>query len=257
MKRLLSSIALSGATAFGLVTACSSTESPPATIEPEARADTEEASTQVDTGVDAGAAVCAPTPFAGSARFVPSRAWHQDKCTAAQVAGYVRSCLESSSDVCAEYAKQNPACFACAETDEKAAEWGAIVIFANGSYFEENFAGCVANALGDRSKDGCGGSQAQFEECRREACRGCLPIETQDDYDDFASCGAKKDITKVCARELAQIGVKCVGHIDPAPDDPIMPCLGEGLDSTEYFRQYVALFCSAAPAGDAGDASTD
>lgn len=257
MRRLLSSIALSGATAFSLVTACSSTESHHTPIAPEARADTEEAAAQIDTGVDAGSNACAPQPLAGAARFVPSKRWYQDKCTPAQVANYVRSCLESSSDKCADFAKQNPACFACAETDEKAAEWGAIVIFANGSYFEENFAGCIANSLGDLSKDGCGGSRAQFEECRREACRGCLPIATQEDYDEFASCGAKKDIAKVCAKEIAQITVKCADHIDPEPDDPTVPCLGVGLDSTTYFRQYVSLFCGAAPASDAGDASSD
>jgi hypothetical protein len=212
---------------------------------------------KVDTGVDAGALTCVPTAFSTPARFVPSRPWHQDACTPAQVAGYVRSCLESSSDVCGAFAKQNPTCFACAETDERAAEWGPIVIFANGSYFEENFAGCIANALGDLSKDGCGGSQAQFEECRREACRGCLPIETQEDYDDFAKCGAKKDITKVCSTQLAQINVKCSDHLNPSPNDPVMPCLGIGLDSTAYFRQYVSLFCTAASPTDAGDASTD
>lgn len=256
MRRIACSVASSIVAAVGLVTACSS-EGTPATIESEDRADVADAAPmKVETSIDAEPLACVPTAFAGTARFVPSRRWHRDACTPAQVAGYVRSCLESSSDVCAAFAKQNPTCFECAETDEREPEWGPIVIFANGSYFEENFAGCIANALDDLSQNGCGGSQAQFEECRREACRGCLPIETQEDYDEFARCGGKKDITKVCATELARINVKCAEHLTPGPADPVLPCLGIGLDSTEYFRQYVSLFCTAATP-DAGDASTD
>jgi hypothetical protein len=133
------------------------------------------------------------------------------------------------------------------------------VIFENNSYFEENFAGCIANALGDRSQQGCGAAQAQFEECRRAACRGCMPILTQEDYDDFAKCGARKDIGKICAAQIANINVKCAGHLDPAPDDPIIPCMGLGLTGEQYFERYVSLFCMPDPgdAGDAGDAAPE
>ncbi|MBS2011631.1 MAG: hypothetical protein JST00_01860 [Deltaproteobacteria bacterium] len=255
----MSSTLLGGLAALGAVVACSSSEPPGSVDPPEERDDaaTDAPPPKVDAGADATSLTCSPGALSGPPRFVPSRKWRQDACTPTQVAGYVKSCLESSTSVCATWAKQNPTCFACAETDETAPEWGPIVIFANGSYFEENFAGCVANALGDRSKDGCGAAQAQFEECRRDACRGCLPIVTQEDYDAFATCGRKRDLAKVCAEPLARIDVACAAHLDPKPDDPVWPCLGVGLGGAAYFEAYVSLFCTAAPPPDAGDASTD
>lgn len=257
MKRLACATAFGAAFAAFVVVACSSNDTPPHEIieenKEDARSDVRPPAVDAN---DAGPTLaCVPTAFSGPPRFVPSRSWHRDACTAAQVAAYVKACLESETDVCEAFAKANPTCFACAESDEKAADWGPIVIFANGTYFEENFAGCIANALGDLSANGCGGARARFEECRRAACRGCLPILTQADYDAFSRCGTKREIQKICVTEVADIATKCAGHTDPAPDDPVFPCLGIGLDSNAYFQAYVAMFCSAAV--DAGPDASD
>jgi hypothetical protein len=212
-----------------------------------------------DVAVDDASSVCAPQPIQGTPRFVPPRPWYQDACTAAQINGYVSSCLVADTSVCDAFKQQNPTCFACIDSNDTDSSWGPVVRFADRSYSERNFPGCAANALGETGDSGCGAAEALYEDCRRLACRGCLPIATQADYNALVSCGDRPEANKICASYNASRNVKCGVHLDLAPNDPVTVCIGTGMGSAQYYRDLLALWCMPKPEGglDGGDAGGD
>lgn len=197
---------------------------------------------------------CEPHAFSGPTRYVPPRPWHQDACNPMQVEGFLTACRGGTSVTCDAYASQNPTCFGCAVTAESERSWGAFVVF-EGGYFNLNVTGCVANALGDLSDEGCGAARGRLRHCGERSCRGCLPVSDTTSYQAFEACIVRDEAAKICDEELAAYTAKCAGHLDPKPTDPTYPCFGVGLSEEALFRYYLTAFCTAEV--DAGDAATD
>lgn len=242
-----------------LVGACSSSE--PSAPGSDAGADAVEARATIrDSGVEEVGPVCEPQAVDRPSRYVPPNPWHQPACSPAQVKGFFSSCLRIETSVCEAFAKQNPTCFACAQTHETAPTWGAFVLF-EGGYFNANYSGCYANALGDLSANGCGAASARLSDCATRACRSCLPAANQEAYERFHACSNRKEIAKICATEIASFNVKCADHLEPAvPGDPLYPCVGSPTATDEeFYESYLTLFCTPeVDAGvDAGDADAD
>ena len=122
--------------------------------------------------------------------------------------------------LCDAYKQQNPECFACIDSSDTDQTWGPVVRFANRSYREGNNSGCLANALGETGDAGCGAAYGAYEDCRRIACRGCLPITSQAAYEALDRCGLKQEISKICAAPVADTVVllsdthaRCTTHL--------------------------------------------
>lgn len=261
MKRIITMTAVVGTLITALVFACSSSES--VAESPDAGdAEADRRSPPRDAGVEEVAPSCEPQPLTRATRYVPPRPWHQPACEPAQVKGYVKSCVFGSDSVCQAFFNQNPGCAACAETREAESTWGALVVY-EGGYSNTNFAGCVANALGDLSPDGCGAAMARVVDCASHACRSCLPVTTQDEYDRFDACSDEKKVGDICAEDIARMNVKCAGHTKADQASPTYPCYAVGLSNEAYVEHFVSLFCTVPTDGgldagpDAEDAATD
>lgn len=185
-------------------------------------------------------------------RWIPPRPWHQGLCTPAEVSELAAACFESepNAPACTTFIKEHPACLACAMSQDTDPTRGPIISFANNNYWELNFVGCIANALGDTSVSGCGAAYGQGDDCARVSCSGCLPIESQAGVYELRACMDAKEISKFCALEFNLFGVRCGALSDTSPDNPINTC------KNDYsVRDYVTMWCgSPADAGtDAGD----
>lgn len=242
------------ATGCALAFACASTEPAANAVDAgDAAMDSVSApDAEAEAEVDAASpAACAPHAFSGPTRYVPPRPWHQAACSPAAVEAFVSACAHGDAAACDAFAKREPTCFACAVTPESERTWGAFVVF-EGGYLDPNVTGCIANALGDLSDDGCGAARGRLRHCGERACRGCFPVSDAKAYEAFEACVARDDAAKICADDLAGYRAKCAGHVDPRPDDPTYPCLGVGLTRDALFRDYVTAFCTAE-----ADAATD
>ena len=236
--------------------ACSSTTESAAPLE-EAGVDATRADVVAplaDASV-ADARICSPQAPERRGGWVPPRPWHQDKCTPAEVEQFAVACFDGdpAAPVCTEFVKDHPDCYACATSLDTDPARGPIVFFAESTYRELNFVGCVANALGDVSATSCGAAYGMSDDCARLSCAGCLPVAVQADYDALSTCLDAKGVGLACAPEFKLFQQRCGGLVvDASPDNPIDVC-----KSHYTYRGYIALWCTA-PSADAGlDAAAD
>lgn len=244
------------ATGCALAFACASTE--PVANDHDASTADYETDADTDAEIDAtSSTACEPHAFSGPTRYVPPHPWHRDACSPTAVEAFVSACADGDAAACDAFAKRDPTCFGCAVTPESERTWGAFVVL-EGGYLDPNVTGCIANALGDLSDDGCGAAHGRLRHCGERACRGCFPVADAKAHEAFEACVARDEAARICVDELASYRAKCAGHTQPQPDDPTYPCLGIGLTRAALFRDYVTAFCTADADADAGaDAATD
>jgi hypothetical protein len=258
-KRIASLFALCCLGATGTMAACSSAEdvaSPPADAGDES---VDAPRSPPDAGGDVDAGPCVARPLDVAPRWAPPRPWHQNACTPAEIADWMVACSQGTDEQCASFRAASPGCHACIESSDTDPATGPVIFFENRSYSDLNYAGCLANALGDTTPTGCGASRGIIEDCARRACRGCYPITGQTTLDAFSACRVSPGVTPVCASELASFLVKCGDHLEPGPSDPTRICNSEGKSIDIVIRTYLTLWCSEPQDGgaDAGDAAED
>ena len=217
------------------------------------------------TGVDAGAGDAArPHPDAGDfdgdtddgggvvacpaddpTSYAPT--WHppapaQAACTSAQLDAFDAQFLgPSHTDATrAQFAADNPGCFACLVTDDSAATWGALVRFvAFGGWYSGNLAGCIALREGDASATSCGAKAQADLLCRYAACgTECHPTNATE-LDAFDACFGPAGSVPTCAPYADQART-CLrdGAADPCEQ-------GSYPDFRTYVRYLGQLFCAA------------
>lgn len=200
---------------------------------------------------DAGA--CPPSAPAKPVLTAAPAPFQPGSCSAAQVDGYLKECLDSDGNACNAYKTANAACAACVESNSADASWGPIVFHENRRYYDYNYGGCIANVTGDFSATGCGAAETRYLECRHAACVACLPAQLPLDYAPFYACQSAKATDKLCATELDGVKTSCASYFATKPADA---CQAGTLSSNDYLRRLITGWCGgSAPdaGGDGGD----
>lgn len=207
---------------------------------------------------DAGALdarTCSAQALDRDPTWTPPSPWYQDKCTPAEVEQLVVACIEGdfSLPACVDFRAEHPECYTCAISLDTAPARGPIVLFESSSYSELNFLGCIANSLGDTSETSCGAAFGVADDCVRIACRGCLPIASQPDYEALSACFNRNDTAQACSTEIKIYQARCgATAVDASPTNPAAVC-----SSRFTARDYVALWCSTAQPSDGGADAAD
>lgn len=180
----------------------------------------------------------APAPFA------------RGVCTNAQVDALMcQFDMGADQAACAALVKDkaNEDCQKCMFTPSSAARLGPIVI--TGNLGSINLAGCVANAEGNTTDQGCGAKLQAADQCSDEACEANMPC----DYDDGESSDAGT-CTEIAARTVCASYATAAACADAllAPGGVAAVC-DEGDDFLARATALAKLFCT----GGSADASTD
>lgn len=249
---------VSGAALVMMLTyGCSSEENNPVAGGDSGTTPTGDSGPKKDTGttppVDGGDTACEPGDVSG---FEPSwktpAPFAQGACSNTQVDALMCQ-FDSSADqtACAALVKDkaNEACQKCMFTPSSAAKLGPIVI--TGNLGSINIAGCIANAEGDTTDQGCGAKTQAADQCGDEACEANCPI---DDSDDGESLAARNECTTAAATSVCQefaTGAQCADSLLEA-GGAAEEC-NAGSDFLERATALAKLFC----AGGTGDGGTD
>ncbi len=205
---------------------------------------------------DGGDAVCAPGDVASFKPIwkAPS-GFNQKLCTPEQVkllADCVWSHPGRDDAACKTFfnSSANKACVGCGYTSTSSAKLGAIV--SNNTSVAVNYAGCVAQKLGDVTANGCGAKVQAAALCRDEACVDACPVPDDDTgkaFEAFLKC-QDDAATSVC-----QSYADAAACADDALSDGgvAADCNPDTTDFGERAAIYVELFCG----GLASDAGTD
>jgi hypothetical protein len=179
----------------------------------------------------------------------------QKKCSNAQVEALL--CLFDSNadqETCQKLVDDpaNDDCFKCIYTASSSKELGPVII--TGSLGSLNIAGCVANAEGNVTDQGCGAKVQAADQCGDEACDANCPVPEGDDTaldarnkcTEDASSSVCQEFTDAaaCAEALLQEG----GAAEEC---------AQGQDFLERAVAIAKLFCAGGVVTDGGDASTD
>jgi hypothetical protein len=248
----VSALLLSGA-CWAVVVACGSDDERTGFTPDDAATDVTTQPTLDGTfGMNDSGGGCQPVAPTKPLATKPTKQFAPSSCTATQVAGYVKDCLQSDGNVCDAYKTANAACVACVESVSSDASWGPIVFYENRQYYDYNYGGCIANVTNDFSATGCGAAETRYLECRHAACVTCLPPGFPRDYKPFYECQNKSATDTLCATELSDVRTSCAAYFAGSPMDA---CQAGGLSSDDYLRKLITGFCGGADsdAGDAGD----
>ncbi len=192
---------------------------------------------------EAAATVCDPQSIAGfKPAWTPPETWKQSACAATQISGFYAACLTPPIDetTCKTFVAANSTCSACLQTEDTAPTAGAIVWHEHDAYWTVNVAGCLAQATGDSSATGCGGSYSAAIACRQASCNACWAGQgTTTTFAEFSTCEQQAG-ESTCATYAAAVPSSC-GNISKGPGSVCMPA--QGATAQDAFMQIAPLFC--------------
>ncbi len=192
---------------------------------------------------EAAPAICDPQSVAGfKPTWTPPEAWKQNVCTPSQISAFYAACLTPpiSETTCKAWVGQYATCSACLQTEDTAPTAGAIVWHEHDAYWTVNVAGCIAQATGDTSGTGCGGSYAAAIACRQASCNACWQGQGQTTtFQEFATCEEQAGGT-TCSSFAQAVPATC-GDLTTSPASVCMP--SSGATAQDAFMQVAPLFC--------------
>ena len=194
--------------------------------------------------------ICKPSPIDDwTPTWTPPLAPTPGVCTAAQIDALTNACVAPDTSTlvsCRAFNadQNNAACLSCVLTPATSPAYGAASQDSYG-FLSANEGGCIAEADGDLSADGCGAKNQAYNECLLAACeKNCWTgqnagtIQACQDAATEGEC-ASYYAAAACGRSLKYSS--CTFYIDFA----------------SAFSAMANLFCGAGPELGAGGASSD
>lgn len=194
---------------------------------------------------EAAAPVCDPQSVASfQPKWTPPEAWKQNVCSGTQISAFYVACLTPpiAKATCDAFvsAAANTSCAACLQTADSDATAGAVVWHESHAYWTVNVAGCVAQATGDPSGQGCGASYSAAIACRQASCNACWAGQGKTTtFQQFSACEQAAG-TSTCSSYAQAVPAAC-GDILKGPGGVCMPA--SGSTAQEAYMQVAPLFC--------------
>jgi hypothetical protein len=189
------------------------------------------------------AAICLPQSVSGyQPAWTPPEAWKQSVCTAAQISGFYTACLTPpiSPSTCATFVSESGPCTSCLQSQDTAAQAGAIVWHESGAYWTVNVAGCIARAMGDATGGGCGAAYSAAIACRQQSCNACWAGQgTTTTFSEFATCEQQAG-QSTCSTFAQAVPTTC-GNLSQGAGSVCMP--SASATAQEAYMQIAPLFC--------------
>jgi len=193
---------------------------------------------------EAPAAICDPQSVSGwKPTWTPPETWKQSVCTMTQISSFYAACLTPPivTATCQAFVTANASCTSCLQTEDTAPTAGAIVWHEKDAYWTVNVAGCIAQATGDTSGTGCGGSYAAAIACRQASCNACWEAQgTTTTFAEFSTCEEQAGAS-TCSTYAEAVPNVC-GNLSTSPAGVCMPA--SGATAQDAFMQVAPLFCA-------------
>jgi hypothetical protein len=187
--------------------------------------------------------VCNPQSVSGfTPKWTPPETWKQAACTSAQISGFYSACLATpiSQQTCGAFVAANGACASCIQSQDTDAKSAAIVWHENDAYWTVNIAGCIANAMGDPSANGCGAAYSAAIACRQQSCNACWAAQgTTATFSEFSTCEQQAG-SSTCSMYADAVQPAC-GDLATSAAGVCMP--NSSATAQGAFMQVAPLFC--------------
>jgi hypothetical protein len=156
-------------------------------------------------------------------------------------------CLGSGAtpSTCADFQKNNAACFACILTPASADHYGPLID--NGGFVTGNVAGCIE--LTDPGELTCAKSVQALSECELASCAANCPVSDAHSLNSYNGCAAQAD-TGGCGQFEA--ATSCT---DQLADGGTVATRCFASDFQHFYNAVVPLFCGLPPPTPSADAS--
>ncbi len=188
-------------------------------------------------------ATCTPQSLGGfSPKWTPPEPWKQKACSSTQISGFYAACLTPpiSSQTCSAFVQANTSCATCLQSQDTDATAAAVVWHEHDAYWTVNVAGCIANAMGDPSANGCGAAYAAAISCRQQSCNACWAAQgTTATFQEFATCEQQAG-SSTCSTYASAVPTAC-GDLATSAAGVCMP--QSGATAQTAFMQVAPLFC--------------